>query len=331
MTSATDIQHAATLLQAGKLVALPTETVYGLGASAFDADAVAGIFAAKQRPSFDPLIVHVAEAGDAWDLADLDSLPEASRDLPQKLADAFWPGPLTLVLPRRAQVTWRGKLRPGIPGIVSSGLDTVGLRVPSHPIARQLLQQACLPVAAPSANRFGGISPTRAEHVQVPCAMVLDGGPCATGVESTVVGFDGSGAVVLRLGGTETESIEALLDAPVRVAKPGQAIASPGMLDRHYAPRTPLTLLPPHADPASHLPAGRVGLIACHTPPTESRSFCTVEILSPRGDLIEAAASLFDAMHRLDAAGLDAILAQPAPEHGLGRAINDRLRRAAAK
>lgn len=329
MRSDNEIQDAGRVIREGGLVAMPTETVYGLGANALDAMAVAKVFASKARPSFDPLIVHVTDAEAAWELVDLTKLPEMQRKIPGALAEAFWPGPLTMVLPKKSL----------IPGIVTSGLDTVGVRVPRHPVAQQLLRAAGVPIAAPSANVFGGISPTRAEHVAVDCDVVLDGGPCATGVESTVVGFDdqtsGGSVVVLRLGGTSVEAIEQVLagclgGGAVAVAKPGEKIASPGMLDRHYAPRTSMRLVQrlEEIDPAS-LGNQRVGLLSLRGEQGRGMGFAAAEVLSATGDLTAAAAQLFDAMHRLDRAGLDLIIAEAVPEQGLGRAINDRLRRAA--
>ncbi|MEM6459135.1 MAG: L-threonylcarbamoyladenylate synthase [Planctomycetota bacterium] len=315
------VDEAAALLRGGGLVAFATETVYGLGADATDPAAVARVFAAKDRPSFDPLIVHAADTGSALSLADPGGVPAAAR----RLAAEFWPGPLTLVLPKTS----------AIPGIVTSGLNTVGLRVPGHDLARELIRRAGVPVAAPSANAFGGISPTRAEHVVVPCEAVLDGGPCVTGVESTVVGFADDGTpTLLRPGGTPAEAIGAVLGRPLALPDPaggGDRPRSPGMLARHYAPRTPLRcverieqLLP------AELGGRRVGLLSLRGEAGRGMGFAKIKALSPRGDLVEAAANLFDAMHRLDAAGLDLIVAEAVPASGLGRAINDRLRRAAA-
>ena len=311
-----DLHHPAELLRTGRLVAFPTETVYGLGANALDADAVAKIFASKQRPSFDPLIVHVPELDAAWALA-ANVPPRAHR-----LADAFWPGPLTLVLPKTD----------AIPGIVTSGLDTVGLRVPDHPVALELLRAAGVPVAAPSANPFGGVSPTRAEHVTVPCDAVVDGGPCRTGVESTVVGFDdGGGAVVLRLGGTPVEAIEAVIGGAVGVARPGARLTSPGMLERHYAPRTPLHLVDnTRSVSVARRRVERFGVLVLDPETFDDREgFVQGFALSAHGDLVEAAARLFDVLRTADAADLGGLVATPVPDHGLGRAINDRLRRAA--
>ena len=320
MVSNAEIGRAARLIRDGEIVAFPTETVYGLGANALNAAAVAKVFEAKARPSFDPLIVHVAATQAAWGL--VRDVPDAA----QALAEAFWPGPLTLVLPKRDVV----------PGIVSAGLNSVGVRVPSHPVARALIERAGVPIAAPSANRFGGISPTRAEHVTVPCAMVLDGGPCTTGVESTVIGFDAGGqAVLLRPGGTAAEDVEAVLGTELLRPDPNaapDAPVSPGMLDRHYAPRTPLRLVEKNGALCASryaAPTSRTGLLRLRGRDVNADGFEYVETLSPTGDLAEAAVNLFDAMHRLDAAGLDLIVAERVPDEGLGRAINDRLRRAA--
>ncbi|MEM1446530.1 MAG: L-threonylcarbamoyladenylate synthase [Planctomycetota bacterium] len=334
------IARAAALLADGKLVGMPTETVYGLACHAFNAAAAAAVFASKGRPSFDPLIVHVASAGDAWQL--LGHTGHSTDEIngigvAERLAEAFWPGALTMVLPKPAAV----------PGIVTAGLETVGVRVPSHSVARDLIAALAeqptvkdrgLPgsIAAPSANVFGGVSPSRAEHVTVDCAMVLDGGPCETGVESTVVrAMDDGTVAVLRLGGVSVEALsEVVGERQVRVIagqmnddEAGKGLASPGTTLKHYAPQTPLRLVPDRAALASALEAanGRGGVIGIRLDGVRAEA---VEDLSPTGDMTEAAANLFAAMHRLDAAGLDLIVAEAVPEIGLGRAINDRLRRA---
>ncbi len=332
------VARAARWLADGELLGMPTETVYGLACHAFDAAAAARVFEAKRRPSFDPLIVHVASTDNAWRMIGEQAAPTTAR----ALADAFWPGPLTQVLPKPAE----------LPRIVTSGLETVGVRVPAHPLAQRLIEalddllreraitKDTAPsrarvggVAAPSANVFGGVSPTRAEHVAVPCRAVLDGGPCATGVESTVVQPHDDGTVtVLRLGGTTLEQLaEVVGEGNVRVAKPGEKVTSPGMTERHYAPRTPLTLVHrlERLDPAS-LGNQRVGVLTLTGERGRGMGFAAAEVLSKRGDLVEAAANLFAALHRLDAAGLDRVVAEAVPEEGLGRAINDRLRRASA-
>jgi len=311
-----DPQQAARALHRGKLVALPTETVYGLGADATNAQAVARIFAAKQRPLFDPLILH---------LASRDWLPRVVTYVPsaaERLAKKFWPGPLTLVLPKR----------PDVLDLVTSGLPTVAVRVPRHKLMQQVLAQVGRPVAAPSANRFGRLSPTRPIHVvqQLGDAIdyVLDGGKCRVGVESTILQVDEENRVtLLRPGGLSLERIEAVVG---RVRRPRRStkdqLAAPGMLPSHYAPRTPIRLVkrPPP------LPTGRDqwGVLALHSVPCHG--YACYEILSEEGNLVTAAARFFDALHRLDQAGLDLIIAVEFPEEGLGRAINDRLRRAAA-
>jgi len=339
------LRHAAELLRSGGLVAFPTETVYGLGANALDGRAVARVFEAKGRPTFDPLIVHVVDR--AWLLRLAAVFPDTAR----RLADRFWPGPLTLVLPKTNLV----------PDLVTAGLDTVGLRIPDHPIAQRLLRQADVPVAAPSANLFGRISPTTAEHVREQLGdrvdLILDGGPCRVGIESTVLQLADDRLHLLRPGGVSLEELESVVDS-IEVLPPGEhpiaaALPSPGMLPQHYAPHTPLIVCDPDsitAAPADSLaqllpspprgegpgvrgaPSRTIGLLTLQPIPTEiARHFARIEILSPTGDLREAAANFFAALRRLDAAGLSAIIACPFPETGLGRALNDRLRRAATK
>ncbi|RMG40776.1 MAG: threonylcarbamoyl-AMP synthase [Planctomycetota bacterium] len=322
----TDISQAARALRQGRLVAFPTETVYGLGANAWDADAVARVFAVKQRPFFDPLIVHLGDFG---------LLPQIVRDVPplaQRLIKAFWPGPLTLVLPKQ----------PRVPDLVTSGLPTVAVRMPSAPLARRLLRMAAVPVAAPSANLFGRVSPTDAEAVVEQLAgripLVLDGGVCSVGVESTVVQPTANGVLLLRPGGVPTEAIEGL-GIPVHHAPhtptetadaPVERAPSPGMLPRHYAPRTPLKFFERPQDVPAELLTGPVGWLALGPPPAEwADRFVHVETLSPEGSDVEAARNLFAALRRLDAGPARRIIAIAVPNTGLGRAINDRLRRAA--
>jgi L-threonylcarbamoyladenylate synthase len=304
------IKQAAAILRSGGLVAFPTETVYGLGADATNGFAVAALYAAKGRPSFNPLIVHVPEAAAAAAIAVL-------TPLGRKLADAFWPGPLTLVLARRPNRI--------IADLATAGLDTVAVRVPAHPIAQALLRAADLPIAAPSANRSGHVSPTTAAHVAADLGehvqMILDGGPTKVGLESTVVDATGSDPVILRLGAVTSDDIANLTGKPVRIAAADDtAPASPGMLARHYAPSARLRLDAIEAHDGEALLAFGINIPA-HTGITIN--------LSPSGDLAEAAANLFAALRELDASGATSIAVMPIPAHGLGAAINDRLTRAA--
>ena len=300
---AAGLAQAAGILARGGLVAFPTETVYGLGADARQSSAVAGIYAAKGRPSFNPLIVHVA------DLAAAEALV---RFTPQAmdLARAFWPGALTLVLPLRQDA--------GVSSLVTAGLDTLAVRVPDHPVAQGLLRAFGGPVAAPSANPSGRISPTVAAHVLAGLDGridgVVDGGACGVGLESTILDMTGD-PVLLRAGGVPEEALAAALGRPL--GRPaGGAVTAPGMMASHYAPRGSVRLN------ATEARAGEVllgfGPVAGHLS------------LSRGGDLREAAANLFDCLHRIDATGTTAIAVAPVPETGLGAAINDRLRRAAA-
>lgn len=311
------LTDAAERLRSGGIVAFPTETVYGLGAAVFNETALARVFEAKNRPRFDPLIVHIA---DRESLANLvETVPAAA----QTLAERFWPGPLTLVLSKK----------PAVPDLATAGLPTVAVRMPNHPLALALIQRVGIPLAAPSANPFGHISPTTARHVRDSLGdrvdRILDGGPCAVGVESTIVSFATASPTLLRPGGLPTEAIEALIGplASPDATTVGQALPAPGMLPRHYAPRTPLRMLDPVQRDAP--PDGqRIGLLAFR-PPAHPSAYAMIEILSESGDLREAATRLFGALRRLDAAGLDRLVAEPVPDIGLGRAINDRLRRAA--
>jgi len=315
------IQQAATVIQSGGLVAFPTETVYGLGADATNSSAVAKVFEVKGRPLFDPLIVHVASQHEAC------SLWIHCPPMAQKLMESFWPGPLTLVLPKRGCV----------PDLVTAGFSTVALRMPDHPMALELIRQAGCPIAAPSANRFGRPSPTTARAVREELGSrmgcVLDGGPAPLGIESTVIGFDGSRAVLLRPGGLPAEAIERLLRCRLLRPRRSKVAGSPGRLERHYAPATPLYLLRENGSPIR--PIGRsiawqkVGLLAWKPTPLQERCAQT-ELLSRRGDLREAAVRFFEALRRLDAAGLEAVVALLPPPNGLGLAIRDRLQRGAS-
>jgi L-threonylcarbamoyladenylate synthase len=305
------IREAARALARGEIVAFPTETVYGLGANALDGGAVAKIFAAKERPRFNPLIVHIPGLAEADAYAVMN--PAA-----RKLAEAFWPGALSLVLEKRADC--------GIADLVTAGLDTIALRSPAHPVARALLAEVGLPIAAPSANRSGRVSPTTAAHVaselrEVP-AMILDGGPCKLGIESTVVSLAGETPALLRLGATPREEVERVLGHPLAMAKPDAPIASPGQIATHYAPDTRLRL------GATSVGADEALLAYGSDVPKGAR--VTIN-LSASGNLEEAAARLFGALRELDRAGVSAIAVMPIPDRGLGEAINDRLRRAACR
>lgn len=306
------VAAAAAALARGDLVGLPTETVYGLAADARSDKAVAAIFAAKGRPQFNPLIVHVPSLDAAERFA---LVPPPAR----RLAEAFWPGPLTLVLPRRPGS--------GISHLATAGLDTVALRVPAHPIAQAVLKATAMPLAAPSANRSGHVSPTTAAHVAADLgeavAVILDAGPTGIGLESTVVGFDGDRAFVLRPGGLPRAEIERVLGAPLLSPEDDpDRPASPGMLVKHYAPAARLRLDASDVRPGEALLAFGPAL-----PPGAGTAVATFN-LSPSGDLTEAAANLFAALRALDDKS-DRIAVMPIPDEGLGEAINDRLRRAA--
>lgn len=331
---AAGIAAAGAILRAGGLVAFPTETVYGLGADALDARAVARIFAAKGRPADDPLIVHLAATGDL-------GLVARPGDAAVRLAHAFWPGPLTLVMPKA----------PVVPGSVTAGLPTVAVRVPAHTVARALIVAAGTPIAAPSANLFSRPSPTRAQHVLDDLAgridAVVDGGPTAVGVESTIVDVSGAEPRLLRPGGIAAEDVERVLGRPLGPAPTGTAtpgpLPAPGLLPTHYAPRTPLVLVA-GPDPAARLAAEvraalaegkRVGVLLLDE--DEARLSATggfaVTRVGTWSDPAGSAARLFDALRALDQLGLDVLYARDVadPTVGLGRALADRLRRAAAR
>lgn len=311
--SAETVAEAATLLRDGRLVAFPTETVYGLGGDATNEHAVAAIFEAKGRPQFNPLISHVLDAAGARQFVRWSETAE-------RLAARFWPGPLTLVLPRAEGST--------ISLLATAGLDTVAIRAPSHPVAQALIRAAGRPIAAPSANRSGAVSPTRAEHVaeslgeRVP--MILDGGPCLVGVESTVLDLTTATPTLLRPGGATREAIEQTI-GPIALSHAipsgNAALKSPGQLKSHYAPQRPVRLEATNVSPDE-------GLLA-FGPVVPEGAMLTYN-LSPTGDLAEAAANLFTLLRALDRPGIGCIAVAPIPQTGLGLAINDRLRRAAA-
>lgn len=311
-----DIDQAKELLKHGELVAIPTETVYGLAGNALDGNAVAKIFSVKERPFFDPLIIHVPDlkSVDKW----VTSIPAKA----EKLADAFWPGPLTLLLPRKSI----------IPDIVTAGLETVGIRCPKSRLTQQLLQSLDFPLAAPSANPFGYISPTTPDHVQNQLGMkisyILDGGECAVGIESTIVGFENDQVVVHRLGGLSIERLESAIGkVEINVNESSNPLA-PGQLKSHYAPRKKL------------LTGALDQLLEQHGPHVGVLAFCELKksvprhlqrVLAPTGDLHHAAQNLFGMLRELDQLDVPLILAETVPEIDLGRAINDRLRRASAE
>ncbi len=300
------IAEGGSLLRDGRLVAFPTETVYGLGADATNDRAVAAIFEAKGRPSFNPLIVHVAAPADVEALVTVD-------DRARAVIARFWPGPLTLVLPRRADSP--------VSLLASAGLDTIAVRLPDHAVARAVIAASGRPIAAPSANRSGAVSPTLAQHVAeslgARVGLILDGGPCRVGVESTVLDLSGADPALLRPGGVPVEALEAALG--LRLVRPtdhADAPKSPGMLESHYAPGLPVRL----NAKAALTGEAMLGLGAMP---------CTLN-LSPSGDLEEAAANLFAMLRALDRPDFAAIAVAPIPDTGLGLAINDRLKRAAA-
>jgi L-threonylcarbamoyladenylate synthase len=305
----TTIEAAARCLKAGGLVAFPTETVYGLGADADNGEAIARLYAAKGRPTFNPLIAHVADAGAAHAAG---VFTEAAK----KLAATFWPGPLTLVLAKQPDCR--------IADLALAGLDSVALRVPAHPVARALLAAFGGPIVAPSANRSGHVSPTSAAHVLADLRgridLIIDAGPCKVGVESTIVSCAGEPAL-LRPGGLPREAIERILGVPLAKASIAEeAPPAPGMLASHYAPKALLRLEADNAEPGE-------ALLAFGRAPNFSGPILN---LSPRGDLIEAATHLFSHLRALDASGARRIAVMKVPHDGLGEAINDRLKRAAA-
>lgn len=313
----TDLLNAKTLLENGRCVGIPTETVYGLAANALDAKACAEIFRIKNRPSFNPLIVHVHAVSE---------IEKYAREFPEplkKLAEKFAPGPITFVLPKKEN----------IPDIVTAGGDTVALRIPAHPLTRKLLQQLAFPLAAPSANPFGYISPVTAQHVEQQLGdvipYILDGGACTIGVESTVVTVENGEVTVLRLGGVSVEAIEAVCGKVRLAINHSSDPKSPGQLASHYAPRKKLffgelnQLLEKH-------PTEKKGVLT-FSDAAKGTNIAYQCVLSPAGNLNEAASQLFAALRFLDSCDVDIILAEQFPDKELGRAINDRLKRASAQ
>jgi L-threonylcarbamoyladenylate synthase len=309
------IETAAQIIRDGGLVAFPTETVYGLGADVRNPLAVARIFEVKARPRIDPIIIHIADPADARNYG---VLPESANLLINK----FWPGPLTLVVNKTAAV----------PPIVTAGLDTAAIRMPSHSAALALIRAAGCGIAAPSANPFGYVSPTTARHVAEllgnKIEMILDGGPCTVGVESTIVSLTGSNPCLLRAGGIPVEELQSVIEGLRVFIDPAQKPVVPGQMKRHYATQTRLVISGETAE--EFAPGERVGLLS-FVPLKRSEPYAAIEVLSPSGNLKEAAANLFGALRRLDALALDRIIARPMPEEGLGFAIMDRLRRCSAE
>ncbi len=336
-----DIEQAAAALKDGRLVAFPTETVYGLGADAFNTDALARVFEAKRRPRFDPLIVHIACVSALARIADLDKLSTVSRAKTILLCEKLMPGPLTLVLPKQ----------PGVPDLATSALPTVAARFPSHPVAQKLIQASTGAIAAPSANPFGYLSPTRAEHVAEQLGdrvdFIVDGGACGIGVESTVLDMTEEPPRLLRPGGTPREAIETLIGRVEGAAdSASSAPHAPGQLKSHYAPHAPV--IPHDAAEMRTLPFRRGEFFLFFDEETlsvwatrQGASRCGIDsgaalalsraALSDEQKTVEAAATLFDALHRIDSLRPSVIHAQKAPDTGLGPAVNDRLSRAAAK
>lgn len=307
-----NIEKAVQLLQQDGLVAIPTETVYGLAGNALNKNAVIKIFTVKDRPQFDPLIVHVADLTQAKEF--VTGIPEQA----QQLADKFWPGPLTLVL----------KKKKIIPDLVTSGLDTVGIRCPDHTLTQLLLRKLSFPLAAPSANPFGYVSPTKPEHVQEQLGSkiqyILDGGPCSVGIESTIIGFEDEIPTVYRLGGLSLEQIEATIGKVQSMTHSSSNPKAPGQLKSHYAPRKKV-FLGSIEELLQSYPAHESGILTFQKDFNSPFQF----ILSPSGNLEEAAQNIFEALRSFDKMPVDVILAETVPNTGLGRAINDRLQRAA--
>lgn len=315
MQTGTDITFAANLLKTGKLVVFPTETVYGLGANAFDAYAVARVFAVKKRPTFDPLIVHISE----FDQIEQLFQSPVSENV-YTLAKAFWPGPLTIVYNKK----------PEVPDLVTSGLPTVAVRMPSHPVAAELIRLAGVPVAAPSANLFGCLSPTKANHVEKQLNepdYLLDGGQTIFGIESTVVSVEPNGIRILRHGAVSEESLAAHVPilSEVKEEKVGQ-LPSPGMLKSHYSPRKPLYIL--KSSDSGALKEGTGVIVISSASKDKYKTLKTIS-LSEEGNLSEIAVNLFAALHVMeDDPEISQIFIEPVPEKGIGKAIMDRLRKA---
>ncbi len=309
-----DIQKAIEALQNNELIALPTETVYGLAGNAYNETAIKKIFELKKRPLYNPLIVHLHSS---------EQLKEVAKEIPEKakiLAEKFWPGSLTLVL----------KKQDHIPDLVTAGKDTVAVRIPQHPVALALLEQLDFPLVAPSANPFGSISPTSAQHVwdyfQDKLPIILDGGNCANGVESTIVGFRGNEAVLYRHGSVSVEEIEQVIGKIETITHNDTTPDAPGMLSKHYAPKTPAVLTENIESEIQKNLGKRIGALTFKNKTKTAIAY--QEVLSAKGDVKEAAKNLYAALHRLDAMDLDIIITERLPNYGLGITLNDRLSRA---
>jgi L-threonylcarbamoyladenylate synthase len=310
-----DISKAIELLNKEDVVAIPTETVYGLAGNIYSEKAIRKIFQVKQRPLFNPLIVHIPS---------IDQLEKIAREFPvkaQKLAEAFWPGSLTLILPKRLN----------IPEIVTGGKDTVGVRIPNHPVTLSLLKQLSFPLAAPSANPYNRISPTSSDHVKAyfenTLSMVLEGGECKNGIESTIIGFENNEAILYRLGGISVEDIEKII-GKIQIRNTSETTPNaPGMLAKHYAPKTKMYLLDDLDKFIENNKSKKIGILKFKEN-LNTASVEHIEILSKSGDLKEAASKLYSTLHKLDSLNLDLIVAERFPDVGLGKSINDRLERA---
>lgn len=311
----TDLNKAKSILQSDNLIAIPTETVYGLAGNAFSDEAINKIFELKKRPRFNPLIVHLKSSDDLHTIAQ--KIPEEAI----KLAEAFWPGPLTLVLKKQSHIS----------SLITAGKDTVAVRVPNHPLTLQLLNLIDFPLVAPSANPFGSISPTSAAHVfnyfKNELEIILDGGACERGIESTIVGFEDGVSQIYRLGSVSIEEIKQVIGNIEVFHSESNEIMSPGMLSRHYAPKTKTVLVDDVEKSINQFLNKRIGLLMFKNKITNTKIIAQ-EVLSELGDLNESAQKLYASLHRLDHLNLDIIIAEKFPDFGLGRSINDRLLRA---
>ena len=313
------IETAKQALRANEIIAIPTETVYGLAGNAYNETAIEKIFKIKKRPFYNPLIVHIKSA---------EFLTEVACDIPDialKMARAFWPGPLTLILKKQSH----------IPDLVTAGKDTVAIRVPNHPLTLSLLDQLDFPLAAPSANPFGSISPTTAEHVahyfKDTLEVILDGGECQNGLESTIIGFEKNQPILFRHGAIAVEDIEKVVGkVQIKTTSSGTDVTAPGMLSRHYSPETNTYLTNNIEQCINQFQDKKIGLLLFKDSIKDNK-IIHQEILSPSGNMSEAAKELYAALHRLDKLNLDVIIAERFPDIGLGKTINDRLQRAVEK